>query len=162
VILVWKETEQRVYVQPDDGPWGRLCDLLDLHPALCGEQDQGPLRRPVNRDGEVEFPGYLLSVLDVDAPDGVPANVHTEDLSGRLLGPPRATHNLYAAGLAAPSCEDLGFDRHRSPESLGGPSRLLGCPRDDARQGLQFVVPQQLFPLIFVEIQVRRLPRSRP
>ena len=160
--LVGKKAEEWVYVEPDDRLGVRLGDLLDLHPALCGEQDQGPFRRPVHCDGEVEFPVYLLSVLDVDAPHGVPADVHAEDLPCRLFGLPRAVHHLDAAGFAAPSGKDLGFDGHCSPECLGGPSCLLRRPRDDARQRLQAVFPQQLFPLILVEIQVRKLPRSRP
>src|SRR5829696_2424771 len=101
--LVRKQAEEWVYMKPDDCLRFGLRDLLDLHPALCGEQDQGPFRRPVYRDGEVEFPVYLLSVLDVDAPHGVPADLHTENLPRRLFGLPRAIHNLDATGLAAPS-----------------------------------------------------------
>src|SRR5918993_4767949 len=96
--LVGKKAEEWVYVEPDDCLGVRLCDLLDLHPALCGEQDQGPFRRPVHRDGEVEFPVYLLSVLDVDAPYCVPADVHAEDLLCRFFGLPRVVHHLDAAG----------------------------------------------------------------
>ena len=101
--LVWKKSEEWVYVAPDDRLGVCLGDLLDLHPALCGEQDQGPLLCPVHCDGEVELPLYLLSVLDVHSPHGVPANVHAEDLPCRLFGLPRALHDLDAAGFAAPA-----------------------------------------------------------
>src|SRR5215203_6517566 len=160
--LVRMKAEEWVYVTPDDRLWVRLCDLLDLHPTLCGEQDQRPFRRSVHRDGEVELPVYLLSMLDVDAPHGVPADLHTEDLPRRFFGLPRTVHHLDAASFAASSRKDLGFYGHCSPECLGGPSCRLRGPRDDARQRLQAVFPQQLFPLILVEIQVRKLPRSRP
>src|SRR5215204_3523995 len=160
--LVRMKAEEWVYVTPDDCLGVGLCDLLDLHPALCGEQDQRFFRRPIHRDREVELPVYLLSVLDVDAPHGVPADLHTEDLPRRLFGLPRTVHHLDATSFAAASRKDLGFDGHCSPECLGGPSCLLRGPRDDARQRLQAVFPQQLFPLILVEIQVRKLPRSRP
>src|ERR671911_659486 len=160
--LVGKKAEQWVYVKPDDGLGVGLCDLLDLHPALGGEQDQGPFRRPVDRDGEVELAVYLYTMLDVDSSNCMPVDLHTEDVLCRLRGLPRAVHDLDAAGLTASSGEDLGFDRHGSPERLGGPSCLLRRPCDDAWQRLQAVFPQQLFPLILVEIQVRKLPRSRP
>src|SRR5215207_5507062 len=101
--LVGEKAEEWVYVEPDDCLGVRLRDFLDLHPALCGEQDQGPFGRPVYRDGEVEFPVYLLSVLHVDAPHGVSADLHTENLPRRLFGLPRAIHHLDATGFAAPS-----------------------------------------------------------
>ena len=140
--LVGKQADQRVDAQPNNGVRVRLGDLLDLHAALGGEQDQGPLRRPVDRDGEIELPVYLRPALDVDAPDGVAADVHAEDLFGCLPGLPGAAHDLDAAGLAAPAGEDLSLDRHGSPEGLGGPRGLLRRPGDDARQRFESVVPQ--------------------
>src|SRR5215211_6852192 len=112
--------------------------------------------------GEVHLALDVRAGLDQHLPYDVSPDVHPEDLlrSGlRLLG---VMDDLYAAGLAAAAGQDLGLDRDRSAKFLRRLPGLLRRLDDGARKRLDAVRSEQFLPLILVEIQSPRLPRSPP
>jgi hypothetical protein len=144
--LVGQQPEQRVHVRPHDGLGLGLGDLLDVHPALGREQDEGPLGRPIDGNGEVELLLYLRPALDVHPPDGVPPDVHPEYALGGLARFGGVVYHRDAPGLAAAADQHLRLHRDGPPERLGRPGRLLRRAGHDARKRLQVVVSQQLLP----------------
>ena len=120
-----RQPDQRIDRLGDDllGRLGR--DLLDLHPALGAGDDRDRLRLAIDHHPEVELARDLARLLDVhaahDAALGPGLMGHqrlAEQLGGevaRLLG---RSHQLDAAGLAAPAGMDLRLD-----DRLGLPER---------------------------------------
>ena len=83
--------------------------------------------------------------LDVESEDGLRGFV-------RLIG---GLGDLDAAGLAAASGLDLGFDDDDAAELLGRRLRLLRSVGDDAGKHRHLVLLEQVTCLVFVEIHAQ-------
>ena len=80
-----------------------------------------------------------------------PLDIHAENLFADRARGLFIDGQLDAAGLAAATCVDLGFDRDRSAKTSGNRGSFIGCGRDLA--GVQDSMPaQNLRRLILVDI----------
>ena len=137
---------------------GRLCrgDLLDVHAAFGGEEDERLARGHVVQHGGVEFALDLGLLLDQQALDHVIADAHAEDLPGHFLGFIRRAGELDAAGLAALAGRHLRL--HHAGPDLG--SRHRGFRVADAENAARHRnaggVQNQRFRGVFLEVHVHR------
>ena len=116
----------------DDGLGVAVGDLFDVHATLGGEEYERLLGRAVHHDREVHLALDVRAALNEHLVDGVPADVHAEDLLCGLLCVLRAVDDLDASGLAAPADEHLRFYGDRTADLAGRFLRLLRRGRDDA------------------------------
>ena len=156
-------------MHPDGGVDGDAQDLLgrrrrhllDVHAAFGGG-DEGDLgERPVDQRRDVELAGDVAAVLDVDpldllAPGSglVRHQIHAQHVLGRGAHVVDRLDHPDAAALAAAAGVDLRLDHpHRATQLLGHRFRLGRGIGDDAVRHRDAVLGQQLFCLVFVNVQ---------
>ncbi len=96
-----------------NGVGPRRRDLLDLHAAFSGEQDQRTARGEIGEHRGVEFAGDLGAFLDQHFFDTITVDVHAEDRLRRGAGFGGAVGFANAAGLAALAGRHLRLDHAR-------------------------------------------------
>ena len=145
------ETVERVDVLLDQGAGVDFGDGFDVHAAHVGEHDQQLLGRAVEDDRGVVLGFDLGADLDPEFVDLERAfavradDVHADDVAGVLVG----LGDLDAAGLAATSDQNLGFDCNRVTERIRGcDSVFYGCGVA-AFRNRKTVSGEEFFTLIF-------------
>ena len=88
-----------------------------------------------------------------DLPDGVPADVHAEDLARPRLGLRGRLGELDAARLPATAGQHLRLDDDRAAELLGRCARVGRARHDASLRDGDPVAPEELFPLELVQVQ---------
>jgi hypothetical protein len=86
--------------------------------------------------------------------DGVPLDVHAEDVAGARDGLVRALGQLDAAGLAPAADLHLRLDDHAATEPVGDLPGLLRGGGDPAGEHGQAVPLEQVAPLVLVQVHV--------
>ena len=84
------------------------------------------------------------------------ADVHPEDLARTCLGLVSARRELDAAGFPAPARQHLRLDDDGEAELLRGSPRPSRVGRETPVRHRDPVLPEELFPLILVEVQSAR------
>ena len=147
---------ERVDVEPHERVRARRGDLLDVHPALRREHEERLLRAAVEREREVVLALDVRGPLDPQLRDDVAADVHAEDLSGARFGLVRRARELDAAGLPTAAGEHLRLHDHRVAELVRRGSRLGRIEGETALRHRDPVLPEELLPLVLVEVQSAR------
>ena len=161
------EALERIHVQPDERLRGRGRDLLDVDAALRREHEERLLRAPVERDREVVLARDLRGLLDPQLAHDVAADVQAEDLRRARLGLVGRLRELDATRLAAPAGQDLRLDDDGAAELVRRRARLLGGRRQPPVRNGDAEAPEELLPLVLVEVQSagestgRRRPECR-
>jgi hypothetical protein len=132
-------------------PRGR--DLLDVHAPLRGEDEERLLRAPVERDRQVVLPRDLGCPLDPQLADDVTSDVQAENVRRPGRGLIRRFGELDPSGLAAPAGEDLRLDDDGAAQLGRCCACLLRARREHALGDRDPELPEQLFPLVLVEVQ---------
>ena len=146
------EALERIDVEPDERVGVLLGDLLDLDAALRREHEERLLLAPVERDREVVLLRDVRGPLDPELADDVAADVEPEDVARLLLGVGGILGELDAACLPAAAGEHLRLDDDRAAERLRGGARLLGRRREPAVRDGDAEAPEELLPLVLVEV----------
>jgi hypothetical protein len=146
------EADERVDVQAGERVRVAFGDLLDVDAALRREHEERLLLAAVERDREVVLAFDVGGLLDPDAVNDVPADVHAEDVAGAGLGVVRALGELDPAGLPAAAGEHLRLHDDLAAELLRGRARLLRSGREPPLGDGDSEARKELLPLILVEI----------
>jgi hypothetical protein len=83
------------------------------------------------------------------------ADVEPEDLAGARLRLVRRGGELDPSGLAAAAGQHLRLDDHRPAELFGRRARLLRARRQPAVRDGDAVPPEELLPLVLVQVHGR-------
>jgi hypothetical protein len=143
---------ERVDVEAGERVGVGLGDLLDVDAALRREHEERLLLAAIEGDREVVLALDVGGLLDPDAPNDVPANVHTEDVAGAGLGVVRPLGELDPAGLSAAPGQHLRLHDDLAVELLGGCARLLRSGGEAPFGHGNSEAREELLSLKFVEI----------
>jgi hypothetical protein len=133
--------------------WNPCGDLLDLHAALGGEQEQRLLGPAIECDREVVLGGDVGGGLDPQPADDVPLDVQAQDVAGLLPGVVLVGRELHAAGLAATARQHLGLHDDRAAELGSRGPGLVGRRGHAAVRDGDAEAGEELLALVLVEIQ---------
>ena len=147
---------ERIDVEPDERIRARRRDLLDVHAALRREHEQRLLRAAVEREREVVLACDVGCPLDPHLRDDVAADVHAQDLAGARLGLVGVARELDPARLPASARQHLRLHDHGKAELLGRLPSLLRGRREPPFGHRYPEAPEELLPLVLVEVQSAR------
>ena len=103
------DADVRVDTDAGEGLGALDGELLDVHAALLGAHGQVGAVRAVEQDREVVLLGDPSTLGDHHTVDGVPLDVHAEDLLSELLGFLGRLGDLHPTGLPTAPGLDLGL-----------------------------------------------------
>ncbi len=147
---------ERVDVEPHERVRAGRGDLLDLDPALGREHEKRLLRAAVEREREVVLALDVRRTLDPQLRHDVTADVHAEDLSRVRLDLVPGLRELDPPGLAATAGEHLRLHHRRVAELVRRRTRAGRIDREAAVRDRDPVLPEELLPLVLVEVQSAR------
>jgi hypothetical protein len=125
---------------------------LDLDTAFGREHQEMLLGGPIEREAGVVLLVDVGCLLDPEPFDGVPLDVHAEDVAGVCADLVSGVGELDAAGLAAATHLHLGLHHHRVPDALGDGHGIVDLEGDVARAHRDVVAGEVLLALIFEQV----------
>ena len=146
-----------------------LGDFLNIHATRRGNEETVAAYRPVQGDGEIEFPAGFQGLFDKD--DAYRQAFRTGLYRGQSISEQapysiaefrEILHRPDSAGFSPSSTVDLGLNHAGEAQFFRGPFSLAhACCRAPARDG-DAVGTQDSLGLVFVNVHKRSLPGPDP
>ena len=108
---------------------------------------------PAMRSGQIDLLADVSCLVDEDLAHRQPLDLQGQDLTSQRFDLVEGLGQLDAASLAPPANQDLGFDDHGDPDSLGNSASLLGSRRHVPIRDGDAVLRENALGLILVKLQ---------